>query len=130
MPEKNYDEHEDPAFAQLGVRLVNHIETQTAYLRLVLTEKLGLTLTRAISSGVTVLLLLLFLLFAGLTAGFWIGKIYNDNVIGFGVVGGFYLLVLLVYLALRKRVFEKRILDAVITSLCAGHENEDDDDEA
>jgi hypothetical protein len=83
-----------------------------------------------ISSGIVMLLFVLFLLFASLAAGIWIGKLYNDYVIGFGAVGGFYLLALLIYLALRKRVFEKRMLDSVVTTLCAEHENEDDDDEA
>ena len=57
------------------------------------------------------LIILLFLSFAG---GFFFGSLLHSNELGFLCVAGFYLLVLLIFLVVRKQVVEKPIIKAIM----------------
>lgn len=129
MPTHTRGDQDDPDFPKLVTRIGDHLETRLEYTRLVVFEKIAVASVKTASAGIMLKLFSLFFFFLSVAMAAWIGRYYDDYVIGFGAVALFYLLVLLVYLALRKLVFEKKMLDSVVTTLCAEHENDDDDDD-
>lgn len=56
-------------------------------------------------------------LFAGFGASYWIGQKLGDPMLGFFVVAGFLLLVLLVILALKGKVIQPLIRNIIIKNL-------------
>ena len=129
MPTHTRGDQDDPDFPKLVTRIGDHLETRLEYTRLVVFEKIAVASVKTASAGIMLKLFSLFFFFFSVAIAAWIGRYYDDYVIGFGAVALFYLLVLLVYLALRKLLFEKKMLVSVVKTLCAEHENDDDDDD-
>ncbi len=130
MSEHHHDNYEEPSISGLTRRITEHVETRIEYARLSLYEKLAIVMVKRHSMGIMIGLLVFVLMFISVAGGMWLGKLYGDYAIGFGIIGAIYFGFLLIYLLLRKSVFEKKMLDSVITSLCAEQEDEDEDEEA
>ncbi len=62
--------------------------------------------TGIISAGITSLVIMLFVMFAMLFAfmgiGWWLGEQMNNMLAGFGIVSGFYILLIVIILVFRK----------------------------
>lgn len=56
-------------------------------------------------------------LFVGFAAAFWIGRVLGEPMLGFFVVAGFLLVLLLIILALRKKVIQPFIRNIIIKNL-------------
>ena len=121
-------ENDHPDLSKITGKIHEHIDTRLEYLRLVMSEKITLALVRIMSAGIVLCLFLLFFLFVNVAAAIWIGKHYNDYAIGFGSIALFYFLAALIYLMLRKSVFEKKMANSIVKSLFE-EEGEDEDEE-
>jgi hypothetical protein len=75
-------------------------------------------------------LLAFFLLFCSTAGALWLGRKYDDYAMSFGIVGGIYFLLFLLYIALRKPVIDKKLIDKVIASMSTEEEEDDEDEEA
>jgi hypothetical protein len=78
-------------------------------------------LSRIFTSMTTVLiggyLLFLVLMFLSFAAGFFFGSLLGSNEAGFLCVAGFYFLLFILFLALRKKMVEQPVIKAVIRLL-------------
>ncbi|MCG8578706.1 MAG: phage holin family protein [Bacteroidales bacterium] len=59
-------------------------------------------------------LLFFVLLFVSLAAAFWLNHLFDGKGIGFFIVAGFYLLLALLFLALRKSLIQKPVIQSFI----------------
>jgi hypothetical protein len=57
------------------------------------------------------------ILFLSFAAGFYLGSLLDSDELGFLCVAGFYVLLLIVFLALRKRIIEQPVIKAMIRLL-------------
>ena len=71
------------------------------------------------------ILLLFIVLFSVLTvsAGLWIGQLLGDSALGFLVLGGAYLLLLIIIYRFREPIIARPIRNRIIASLNAGDKN-------
>ncbi len=67
-------------------------------------EKTSSFLSTAITAIISIFLLLCFLFFIGVAASIWIGTLLQNAVAGNLIVAGFYLLLILFLIAIRKKV--------------------------
>ncbi|MCX6205588.1 MAG: hypothetical protein NTZ19_04965 [Bacteroidetes bacterium] len=57
---------------------------------------------------------LLILFFAGITLGFWLSKVFESNIAGFGATTGILLLITLILVLARKQLFINPIIRIII----------------
>lgn len=92
----------------------NWIETYYKLAMVNITEK-ATTIVSNTMAGIAVLLLgVLVLLFAGVGVAWWIGEAYNNMKLGFFIVGGFFLLLLAIIIAIRKQIVFPFLRDAIL----------------
>ena len=120
------DDQDHPDLSKIIAKVNEHVDTRLEYLRLLVSEKVAIVISKITSVGIVIVLFLLFFFFTNVAAAMWIGKHFNDYAIGFGSVSLFYFLLAIIYLLLRKSVFEKKMQNYIIRSL---YPEEDDDDE-
>jgi hypothetical protein len=91
-----------------------YIEVRLDLLRLHTAENISRILSSAVNAAVIGYLLLIILLFLSFAGGFFFGSLLHSNELGFLCVAGFYLLVLVIFLVVRKQVVEKPIINAIM----------------
>ena len=124
-----HQQPDEPDFAEMTTRLSEHMETRFHHARLYLVEKASVAYAKSVSQRLLIILLSFILVFAGIAGSIWMGRKFHDVAMGFGAMALCYVVALLIFLAIRKPVIERKITDAAVATLCAEHENEDDDDE-
>jgi hypothetical protein len=129
MAKETQEEHDHPDLSKIAEKVNEHIETRLEYLRLIISEKVAVAIAKAVSTGIIFILFVLFFLFVNVAAAMWIGKHYDNYAMGFGIISLFYFVLIIIYLLLRKSVFEKKMEDSIVKSLYAEHEEEDEDEE-
>lgn len=105
-------------FKQTKENLTDHLgdyaETQMKLFALRATKKSS----EYISSGITILFAVTFLVFVffftGIGLGFWLGNALENMLAGFCIVAAFYALLIIVLLALRKNVILNTIRNIII----------------
>jgi hypothetical protein len=123
-----HEDDEGPDLTNVIEKVSKHVDTRMEYLRLLMSEKLAITISKMGTVITLVVLFLLFFLFVNVAAALWLGKYYDNYAIGFGVMSGFYLLLILVYVALRKTFFEKKMQDVVVNAMYPEKDEEDEDE--
>ncbi|MBY0480984.1 MAG: hypothetical protein K2Q21_06500 [Chitinophagaceae bacterium] len=68
------------------------------------------------------LLLLVILLFAGLTLSFWLTNIFNSPVVGFGITTGVFIVISLIFIVARKQLFINPMIRIIIRAQTKDHE--------
>ncbi len=129
MTNQPKDENEHPDLSHIVEKVHEHVDTRLEYLRLIVSEKVAVAMTKTTSLGVILSLFFLFFFFLNVAAAMWIGKHYNDYSIGFAAIAGFYLIAAFIYLLLRKSVFEKKMEDSIVKSLYAENGEDEEDEE-
>jgi hypothetical protein len=125
------DDHaEESGISGLTNHLSEHLETRFEYAKLHLIEKATMAYARHLSAGMLMHLVWMFLLFVSTGIALWIGSAYESYAIGFSIVGGAYLIFTLVFIALRKPVIEKKMIDSLVADLCKEEDNDDEDEDA
>lgn len=72
----------------------------------------------AILVGITSFILAFFILFfLGFGLGWWLGTVLNNRAAGFFIVAGFFLLLVFLLFALRKKVITPLIRNAIISKI-------------
>lgn len=83
--------------------------------------------TDLISSGINASLLVLFglfsFLFINVGLGFWLSDLMGSSAFGFLSVGGFYLVVMGVYVLLKNRVAKNRVKNAILLQVSKTHDD-------
>ena len=122
------DDHDSPDLTKVIEKVTKHVDTRMEYLRLTVSEKVAIVISKMGTLTIVLGLFLLFFLFTNIAAALWIGKYFDNYSIGFGSVSLFYLLLAIIYLIFRKSTFERKIQDIVINSLFPEKDEEDEDE--
>ncbi len=128
MAHHHDDDNDLPDLNKVIGKVNSHVDTRLEYIRLLVSEQVAIVTSKLLTLAIVLILFLFFFLFTNIAAAFWIGKHFDNYSIGFGSVSLFYLLIAVVYLILRKPVFEKRMQDTVINSLYPEKDEEDEDE--
>lgn len=100
----------------------DYLNLRIQVIRLNITEKISMVLSGFISGGLIAIFYLLFCLFASGALAFWLGAIFESNALGFICVGGFYLLIAIIFQVINKS-FKSNLTDKFIADLS----NDDDE---
>lgn len=107
MPEKGKIE-------ELTKNLKIYLQTNLELYKLEATERVSVYGSNVISILIIGFSVFLLVLFFSITAGFFIARYFNNNYMGFLIVTGFYFLLTLVLLIIRRKHIEKPIRDKII----------------
>jgi hypothetical protein len=122
------EDDESPDLTKVIEKVNQHVDTRMEYLRLLISEKVAIVSSKMGTMIILFVLFILFFLFVNIAAALWIGKRYDDDALGFGIISLFYLLCALIYMVLRKTVFEKKMQDTVVNALYPENAEEDEDE--
>lgn len=90
------------------------VTIKTKMVKLEIYERVTNLITSAISSVVIGVFALIAFLFLNMALGFWLSSLFSSAALGFLCLGGFYLLLLFVFLAMRKRFEDKKIKNVIL----------------
>lgn len=93
--------------------LLKYVETNVSYYGLVAFEKAVKLGSSLVSSTVTLLLVLLALIFFSGAAGLYFGKLLQSYELGLLIIGGFYLLLGIVFFIFRKKIFSRLVIKSL-----------------
>lgn len=103
----------------------DYVHLQTKSLKLELYERI----TNVIASGISASFILLFGLFAFLFINvglaFWLSEEFQSNKLGFMAIGGFYIVVLGLYLLFRNKIAKNKVKNAVLLKVSKTHDDYD-----
>lgn len=98
----------------LKENLKAYLETKISYYALQTFEKAVNALTVLVSNGFVILLLWMALIFFSAAAGLYIGRLLESIELGLLIIGGFYLLLGIVFFVFRKQVFSRIIIRILV----------------
>ena len=91
-----------------------YLEIKLDMIRLHMAENLSRILSSAASAAIIGYILFFILLFISIAAGYFFSSLLHSNELGFLLVAGFYILLLIVFLLFGKKIVERPIIKAVI----------------
>jgi hypothetical protein len=106
-------------------KIYKHIESRISYARISILERMAVSGGVLISGGLVLLFCLFFLAFGSIAAGFWLGREFDDMVLGFGIVGGFWFVLSILGVLFRESLLELPIRDLIV-KLMMDDEDEDE----
>ena len=109
-------------FSDLKDDLVEYVELKADLTKLTAFEIISKSGATLISAIALFIFAFFFLFFLFLSLGFYFGKILNSMWQGFGIIAFFYLILMLIYLMIRKKFIEKPLMNKIIESLTESHE--------
>lgn len=109
-------------FSDLKDDLVEYVELRSDLTKLTAFEIISKAGVSLISAMALIIFAFFFLFFLFLSLGFYFGKLLDSLYQGFGIIAFFYLLLLLIYLMLRKKYIEKPLMNKIIESLTEKNE--------
>jgi|APHig6443717817_1056837.scaffolds.fasta_scaffold06865_5 uncharacterized membrane protein YagU involved in acid resistance len=80
-------------------------------------DRFSTILSKLISNVIIWLTVVLFSLFLSLCISFFLSDIFDNSYIGFGIVAGFYLLLLIALIVFRKKILIRPIRDRMIQEI-------------
>jgi hypothetical protein len=117
---------ENPSFFNESKQLlVDYVEARIELFKISVYEKIATVSAVLFSSLVIALAGFFVLLFLSISGGLYLGSLLDSNALGFLIVAGIYILLLLFVIIFRKKLLEKHITDKVIEQL---FKNEDNDE--
>ena len=101
----------------------SYIENKIELAKLELVS-IGANIAAGMVSSMLILVFVLFiLLMLNFSLAFWLGDILENNAIGFAIMGGFYVVLFIIYLGVSGKKIENKIKDIVVKAALS---NEDD----
>lgn len=92
----------------------DYLSAEAELFKLRLVDKLTVLYTGVVTNVIIIGFLTMMLLFASVALALWLGDVLNSLPLGFFCVSGIYLLLMLVFLALRRPLVEKPIIKTLI----------------
>ena len=94
--------------------LLEYLEIKLDLIRLHSAENISRMLNSAINVTIVGYLLFFILLFLSFAAGFFLGSVLNSDELGFLCVAVFYIVILVIFLVLRKKLVERPVIKAIM----------------
>ena len=85
--------------------LSGYVEARVELLKLEVREEITKAITRVMLLGIIVLFCVFIVLFLSIGLAFFVNQYFEKKYLGFFIVGGFYLILLLISLGMRKQLF-------------------------
>jgi len=102
---------------ELGDSISEYLKTYYKLKVLNVADK-ATTITASTMASLVILFFGIFvLLFSGIALGFWLGHLLDSNALGFLLVAALYLLIIIILVALRKRIVFPMIRNSLINKL-------------
>lgn len=101
-------------FVDIGSDLV---EAYRNLITIKIVERTSMGASVSIAGLLWLVIAMFVLLFAGLGSAWWLGEYLNDMKVGFFIVGGIYVLILIVLLATSRKVIVPRIRNLIIRKI-------------
>lgn len=105
--------------------ILEYIEVKLDLIRLHTAENLSRIFSNVANAAVIGYLLFLIIIFLSFAAGFFIGSRLNSNELGFLCIAGFYFILLVCFLILRKQLVEKPVIKAIVRLLFPKFEDDE-----
>lgn len=105
--------------------ILEYVEVKLDLIRLHTAENLSRILSNAATIAIAGYLLFLIIIFLSFAAGFFLGSLLHSNESGFLCVGGFYVLLLVLFLLFRKKLVERPVIKAMIRLLFPKFEDDE-----
>ncbi len=99
-----------------------YVKTYYKYTILNTADKATGILASTVASLVILFLGIFVLLFAGLALGIWLGYLLDNMAVGYLLVAGLYLLVIIIVVALRKKIVFPLIRNKIVRNLYEQHD--------
>lgn len=90
------------------------VDTYVKLAKVKAVEKSSAIISIIITAIIAVFLLMCFLFFIGIAASLWVGKLLENPIAGYLSVAGFYLLLIIILIALRKKIILPMIGNIII----------------
>ena len=94
--------------------ILDYLEVKLDLIKLNTAESLSRFISKSVNIAITGFLFFFIFLFISFAAGFFIGSRLDSNELGFLCIAGFYSLILVLFLLLRKKIIERPVIKAVI----------------
>ena len=108
---------ENKKVEELTESVKNYINTNIELIKLQLTERISVVVPSLLSSLIMAMILLIFVLFISIVAGFYFSKLFGDFTLGFGIIAVFYLLLGIILLIGKKKIIENPLRDKIIKKI-------------
>jgi hypothetical protein len=102
-------------FEDAKIKLQQYIQQRILLLQLQATAKISKIASSVISAILLMIVFLFMLLFASVTAAFWLSGITNSLIAGFGIVALFYLLVFLFIIIFLRKILRNMFINKLIS---------------
>jgi pilus assembly protein TadC len=110
--------HEDPTPEQFAEsvkeQLSSYIELRLDLFKAQSTEKLSRIFGKLISGLIMMFVLFFAILFVSLVGGFYLGKVTDSLIAGFGIIALFYVVLFIVLALFRKKIIELPVINQII----------------
>jgi len=107
-----------------------YVENRIQLVKLELVGVLANVAAGLISSFLIFIMGMLILLMFSIALAFWLTGIFNSEVIGFAIVGGFYTLIFIIYILFSKNIIDTKVKDAIVEAALADEEEMPEFDES
>ena len=101
-------------FQDIKKRLKQYIDQRILLLRLQATEKVSRIAAAMVTVVVIVVVALFLLIFASITAGYWLADLTGSLTAGFGIVALFYLVIFLFVILFLRKILQNFIINKLI----------------
>lgn len=99
--------------------LSGYVEARVELLKLEVREEVAKAITRMSVLVIIALLFVLFIIFMSIGFAFYLSQYFEIRAVGFFLVGGFYMILLLISMVLRKQIFQS--LEKVLNNHLKNH---------
>jgi hypothetical protein len=94
--------------------ILEYVEIRLDLIRLHTAENISRMMSSAINLTIIGYLLFFILLFLSFATGFFLGSVFKSNELGFLSVGFFYIIILVLFVILRKKIVERPVIKAIM----------------
>lgn len=96
-------------------RIQDYSKTTIDLIKLKAVDKLAKTVSNVVFVLIMSLLAFFFLLIFNLAISFWLGELLGKTYLGFFVVAGFYVLLILIFILFKKQLIKAPITNTIIS---------------
>ena len=108
------DASQPDIFDELKEDASGWVKARTELLKLELTERFALILASLMSGGFMLIIVFFFLFFIMMALGFYLGELWHSVPLGMLAVAGIVMLKLILFMLLRKPLFETPVVNTII----------------
>jgi hypothetical protein len=99
-----------------------YVDNRVQLIKLELVSILANVVATLINSFFILIIAIFILLMFSLALAFWFAELFENDSVGFAIVGGIYVLVFIVYILFSKDIIDTKVKDSIVKSALTGEE--------